>query len=205
MVPKRDDRRTQYSKRVIRESLFALMQEKPIDKITVKELCERADVNRSTFYAYYNDIFDLNRKLIKEFFRVQRGFINESLAILDTKPDITELCIEDFYEITLVYLSRVRDNKDMYKFAFYGQANSPIQISYDKVFYSVLNQRIPPQYKDSFRSAFTFVSGGTTALFVRWILQDCDEPVESMAMHLAYYYNGVFNGHKFKRSHSGKG
>ena len=199
MEPKRDDRRTQYSKRVIRESLFELMQEKPIEKITVKELCERADVNRSTFYAYYNDIFDLNRKIIKDFFRLQRSFINASLEILDSKPDITNLCVKDFYEITLEHLSRVRKYKDMYKFAFYGQANSPIQISYDKVFYSVLNKRIPDAYKDSFRSAFIFISGGTTSLFVRWILDDCKEPVEDLAMRLAYYYNGVFNGHKFKK------
>ena len=79
MEPKRDDRRTQYSKRVIKESLFELMQEKPINKITVKELCERADVNRSTFYAYYTDIYDLDRKIIKEFFKMQRRFSTAAL------------------------------------------------------------------------------------------------------------------------------
>ena len=85
MEQKRDDRRTQYSKRVIKESLFQLMQEKPINKITVKELCERADVNRSTFYAYYTDIYDLDRKIIKEFLKVQRSFINKCLAIMESK------------------------------------------------------------------------------------------------------------------------
>ncbi len=196
MEPKRDDRRTQYSKRVIKESLFELMQEKPINKITVKELCERADVNRSTFYAYYTDIYDLDRKIIKEFFKMQRRFINRSLAILDTKADITALTVDDFYEITNLYLTLVKENKAMYKFAFYGQANTPIQISYDNVFYSVINKRVPERYKESFRRSFTFVSGGTTALFVRWILSDCDAPVSEMARSLAYYYNGVFNGHK---------
>ena len=196
METKRDDRRTQYSKRVIREALFELMQEKPLNKITVKELCERADVNRSTFYAYYTDIFDLDRKIIKEFFRMQRSFINESLAILDAKPDITSLTVADFYEITSLYLGKVKENKEMYKFAFYGQSNSPIQVSYDKVFYSVLIKRVPEQYRDTFRRAFIFVSGGTTAVFVRWILDDCAIPVNELAKHLAYYYNGVFNGHK---------
>ena len=196
METKRDDRRTQYSKRVIREALFELMQEKPLNKITVKELCERADVNRSTFYAYYTDIYDLDRKLIKEFFRMQRAFINDSLAILDTKPDITALTVDDFYEITSLYLGKVYGQKEMYKFAFYGQSNSPIQVSYDKVFYSELIRRVPEKYKDSFRRAFIFVSGGTTAVFVRWILDDCAVPAGEIARHLAYYYNGVFNGHK---------
>ncbi len=49
MERKKEDRRTQYSKMVIRDTLFELMREKPINKITVKELCERAAGNRSTF------------------------------------------------------------------------------------------------------------------------------------------------------------
>ena len=196
MEQKRDDRRTQYSKRVIKESLFQLMQEKPINTITVKELCERADVNRSTFYAYYTDIYDLDRKIIKEFFKMQRSFINKCLAIMDTKPDATDLTVKDFYEITLLHLQLVKQNKEIYKFAFYGQANTSIQISYDKVFYSVINKRIPDKYKESFRRAFTFVSGGTTAVFVRWLLTDCAAPAEELAKSLAYYYYGVFNGHK---------
>ena len=196
METKRDDRRTQYSKRVIREALFELMQEKPLNKITVKELCERADVNRSTFYAYYTDIYDLDRKLIKEFFKMQRSFINASLEILDRKPDVTNLTVKDFYEITFLHLSKVYESKDMYKFAFYGQSNSPIQISYDKVFYSELIKRVPEQYKETFRRAFIFVSGGTTSVFMRWLLNDFDSPVEEVAKQLAYYYNGVFNGHK---------
>lgn len=196
MEQKRDDRRTQYSKRVIKEALFALMQEKPINKITVKELCERADVNRSTFYAYYTDIYDLDRKIIKEFFKMQRGFINRSLAIMDSRPDVTALTVDDFYEIASLYLTLVKENKEMYKFAFYGQANTPIQISYDKVFYSQMIKRVPAQYRESFKRSFTFVSGGTTALFVRWILDDCSVPVPELAKSLAYYYNGIFNGHK---------
>ncbi len=196
MEQKRDDRRTQYSKRVIKEALFSLMQEKPINKITVKELCERADVNRSTFYAYYTDIYDLNRKIIKEFFRMQRRFINKSLQVMDTKPDVTALSVDDYYEIALLHLTLVKENKEMYKFAFYGQAHTPIQISYDKVYYSVMNKRIPEKYRESFKRSFTFVSGGTTALFTRWILDDCDVPVPELARSLAYYYYGVFNGHQ---------
>ena len=54
-----ENRRVKYSKKLIQDSLLQLLQEKPLEKITVKELCERADVNRGTFYRYYEDIFDL--------------------------------------------------------------------------------------------------------------------------------------------------
>ncbi|GHU64857.1 AcrR family transcriptional regulator [Clostridia bacterium] len=50
-----DDRRVKYTKRVIKDALIELLQQKSIEKITVKELCEAADVNRSTFYAHFSN------------------------------------------------------------------------------------------------------------------------------------------------------
>ena len=46
-----ENRKTQYTKSVIRESFLSLLREKPVEKITVTELCAKADINRSTFYA----------------------------------------------------------------------------------------------------------------------------------------------------------
>ena len=59
----RQDRRTRYTRMVLKESLMALMEQKDITKITIKELCQRADVNRSTFYAHYRDQYDLLRQI----------------------------------------------------------------------------------------------------------------------------------------------
>jgi AcrR family transcriptional regulator len=63
MKEKKDDRRIRYTKRVIQESFVHLLSQKPIAKITVKEICEGADVNRSTFYAHYLDPYDLMKKV----------------------------------------------------------------------------------------------------------------------------------------------
>ena len=199
MEDRRDDRRSRYSKRVIRDALFELMKEKDMSKITVKELCEKADVNRSTFYSYYSDIYDLHRKIIKEFFAMQRAFINDALLVLDKKGDLTDMGVDDFYEVTLMYMNYVKANKEMFSFIFLTQANSPIQISFDKVFYSEIVRRLPESQKEIFKRSFTFTSGGTSALFVRWLVEDCATPVEVLAKSLAYYYNGVYNGHKFAR------
>lgn len=57
------DRRTEYTRRVIRESVFKLHKKRPLEDITVKEICENADVNRATFYRNYLDIFDLYEKI----------------------------------------------------------------------------------------------------------------------------------------------
>lgn len=55
----RTDRRVQMSKVFLKQALISLLKEKRISQITVKELCELADVNRSTFYAHYTDIYSL--------------------------------------------------------------------------------------------------------------------------------------------------
>lgn len=61
------DRRVKYTKMVIRESLVNLLGDKPIARITIKELCELADINRATFYAHYTDQYDLLKKIQSEF------------------------------------------------------------------------------------------------------------------------------------------
>lgn len=53
------DRRVQYTKRVLTAALIDLMRENHISKISVKALCEAADVNRSTFYAHFRNQYDL--------------------------------------------------------------------------------------------------------------------------------------------------
>lgn len=50
------DRRVRYTKQVIKDSLFALMENSPVEKITVKEICAVADINRATFYAHYETL-----------------------------------------------------------------------------------------------------------------------------------------------------
>lgn len=45
-----EDRRTRLTKRLIAESLIELIKTKPVDQISVSELCRQADINRATFY-----------------------------------------------------------------------------------------------------------------------------------------------------------
>lgn len=198
MTEKREDRRAQYSRRVIREALYELMKEKPLNKITVTEICALADVNRSTFYAYYTDIFDLHRKILKEFYEIQRGYINRVLEILKGK-DITRLTISDFQEISRAYLSTVKENQTVYRFVFNGNASRAALTSIDKVYFHELSRSMSAELKQIFRRSFTFVSGGTASLIVDWLEKDCADPLEQLSRALAYFYNGVFNGQVFAR------
>ncbi len=59
MERKREDRRTQMTKRMLRDNLLELLEHQNIQKISVRALCEQADINRSTFYKYYKSQYDL--------------------------------------------------------------------------------------------------------------------------------------------------
>ena len=54
------DRRVRKTKAQLRAGLARLMQKKSIKEITVKELVDEVDINRSTFYLHYSDIYNLN-------------------------------------------------------------------------------------------------------------------------------------------------
>jgi AcrR family transcriptional regulator len=79
-TPKTEDRRVKYTKRVIKDTLIELLQRKPIEKITVKELCESADVNRSTFYAHFADPSDVLRRIEQETYADLTAYIAEFSA-----------------------------------------------------------------------------------------------------------------------------
>ena len=54
-----ENRRISITKQLLCESFMSLLKQKPIDKISVTELCQAANVNRGSFYAHYADVYDL--------------------------------------------------------------------------------------------------------------------------------------------------
>ncbi|MFA7674359.1 MAG: TetR family transcriptional regulator, partial [Clostridia bacterium] len=49
-----EDRRVRYTKMVLKESFINLLSKKGISNITIKQICEDADINRATFYTHYS-------------------------------------------------------------------------------------------------------------------------------------------------------
>ena len=63
---KKTDARVRYTQKVLKDSLLQLLEKKPVNKITVKEVCELAELNRATFYAHYTDGFALLESIENE-------------------------------------------------------------------------------------------------------------------------------------------
>ena len=69
------DRRTRYTRQIIRDTLLELMGEKGFSHVTVTEVCKQAELNRGTFYAHYRDVYDLRDKIETGMIEDFRGMI----------------------------------------------------------------------------------------------------------------------------------
>lgn len=87
------DARKRYTQMVLKQSLLKLLKEKPVNRITVKEVCELAQLNRATFYAHYSDCFALLGSIENELI----GAFEQSLRYVNSF-DVTAL-IEAIYEM----------------------------------------------------------------------------------------------------------
>lgn len=83
---------TQKTKTKLRETFWQLYQEKPIEKISVREIIEKAHFNRSTFYEYYSDIYAVLNEIEDELFSGLFG--NNTGLLLDYSLSLDELIYE---------------------------------------------------------------------------------------------------------------
>ena len=81
-MPKAEYRSALRSRKLINDALADLLQEKPLDKITVTDVVNRAGINRGTFYAHYADIPDVINHLIQNTFsKIREALTSEQLLV----------------------------------------------------------------------------------------------------------------------------
>jgi len=95
------------SRKLIKEALADILQEKPLDKITVSEVVARAGINRGTFYAHYTDIPDLINHLLHEtFFRLMEGAVLEA-GHLPRVPGVMLEILREILEEDMAFYRKV--------------------------------------------------------------------------------------------------
>ena len=82
------DRRILRTRAAIKEAFFSLLETKPIEKITVRELCDRADINRSSFYDHYLDYPDFLDAMEREYAEELLAQFDE-LFVREGYPEVT--------------------------------------------------------------------------------------------------------------------
>lgn len=88
-----ESRRTKMTKRLMKDALMELMVDKPLSAVSITELCGRADVNRSTFYSYYDDLLQLLKEIEDDIV----DQLPESKPI-DDGADLDRQLLEDFVQ-----------------------------------------------------------------------------------------------------------
>lgn len=98
----REDQRVRVTKQLLRTAFLALLAKKPVQSISIKELCEEAGVNRSTFYLHYKDVYDLQEQLEGELLLELEGLIASSPLLQGTAaatPEATSAFVASIFSV----------------------------------------------------------------------------------------------------------
>ncbi len=108
------DLRIKKTKRSIIDAFLELRAKKPLEKITVKELCDRAEINKSTFYCHYMGVYDLQDQLETE---VITSIINDLSTPEDLYRDpgrLAALCYKAFQAKESLIKTLFSDSRKMF-------------------------------------------------------------------------------------------
>lgn len=168
------DKRIKNTTKSIKQALFRLLEEKPLSKITVTELCREAGVNRATFYLHYTDIYDLLDKIELSYVEEMRE--NNTRLGIDGKVDflwIVELIKRhsDFYRITFMNNIHTR---------FMDEFHNELRTHYFKIFEN--------RTTNEHMYTFEFLRGGVDFVIAKWINSGMKESTTEIARILRELY-----------------
>lgn len=163
------------------ESLIELLEEKELEYITVKEICQRAGVNRSTFYLHYETIADLVNETAETIDRRFLSYFPQDRRALMDSPDRKDLVLVS-REYLLPYLRFIQENKKVYRAAFKNPGGMQMDARYRKLRQYVLEPimerfEIPEPHRPYY---IAYYVEGVFAIVKEWLGRDCADEVETV-------------------------
>lgn len=161
------------SKRMLQEAMLQLLKEKPIDKIRVTELCEKAGINRATFYRHYQLPKDILNEMQCTFVKnVQREFETEALVL---NP-------EQFMEALCTYLY---DNRDYIAVFLHSNMNQDVFGQFKEPFRELVYHHISKRKyeidEEGFELLCAYIAGGSYFMINQWLLGDIKKTPQEAA------------------------
>lgn len=163
------------------EALIHILQDKDIEYITIKELCKKAGVNRSTFYLHYENINDLVEETTNYINNKFLNYFNEgTIGIIDkikTAPLEELLLIEKKY--LTPYLTFVKENKKIFKAAFNNPNGMKASSRYNhlkKYIIIPILERFNVSKKEQ-DYLITFYINGTMSIIKEWLKNECKDDI----------------------------
>ena len=169
-MAEKENRRRQMTKRLLRTALLELMQEKPVSGITIRELCARADLNRTTFYLHYTDQMDLLRDIEQDMLEKTK----EAMRDIHTEPHTTLL--------VQAFLNYVRENDLAFRTLFARDDSEHFRRAFVAEMRTVLGPNLPdydhvgvPEY------VLSFLMYGTLYVVIEWMENGYRESTEEIS------------------------
>lgn len=167
------------SRELIREALCEMLKEKEVDKISVADIVKTAKINRSTFYAHYQDMRALHEEIENE-------LLEEMYHLLD-QYDYHGFFAEP-YPIFLQICKFLEERKDNYKVMIGSSKTSKFLNKVKFLFeeYMVAASNTPDSVRASkgFAARSCFFVGGIVSLFEKWLAGSLDMSAEELATEL---------------------
>lgn len=167
------------------EALIALLEVKDLKYITIKEICEKAGVNRSTFYLHYETIGDLlnetleiiNQRFLSYFSLNSSEFIDKINA---QEPQDLILITQEWL---LPYLRFVCDYKSIYRATFQNPNGMQADIRFRDLKKYIVSPilckfGLPENYQPYY---IAYYIEGTVAVIKEWLRHNCEEPIQIIA------------------------
>lgn len=169
---KKINRKRAYSQRVIQEAFLELSKTKLISKITVTDICNLADVNRTTFYSNYEDIYALVESVVSE--------LHQKLFSIMSQYD--RMDNEEFY---IALLNIIKENATL---CLIMPQLSEREFKAMKIDFSfpikARNKKTHPDNPKNFNIAMEYIMWGTGLVIVKWLRRGMNPPVEVLAKQL---------------------
>ena len=173
------DNRVRITKMMIRNALLQLLKEKTLQTITVRELCQVADINRDL----YDLMEQIENELTEEFQQMMKPLLHEnaSVNLIDMITGIFSL-IQTNADLCLITLGPNGDKNFLYRLVAIGkQACIASYLSSDT--------NLDPEAVDYF---YTFISAGCIAILEQWLKEGMQMPVAELArMVKGFIANGA--------------
>lgn len=158
------DARVRYTKMMIRQVFLEQLSERELSKITVKGICDAADINRATFYKYYDNPYDLLDKLEIEQLEQLQKKIEENMA--EDKE-------ERLRSVFATVLSDLKENAQIYMTLFSENGDKSFRQKLFSLCYNDNMQTIEecfPNMSQEYRNwLYYFIAEGCNGILSQWM------------------------------------
>lgn len=162
---------TMITKQTIKDAFWELYKEKKIEKITVKDITIKAGYNRSTFYAYFTDVYDILEQIEED---LMPGI--EHIPPVDTSREHSP----DFFENIITIYEK---NSTYYSVLLSENGDPRFAIKMKNVFKSMMMEAITNRVNSSLVEmdyALEFLVGATLSIVKHWFDQDKNIPMKQL-------------------------